>query len=545
MEPSLVSGDQVAHYRIVSRLGEGGMGEVYLATDTRLDRSVALKVLPTAVAHDPMRMERFDREAKAASALNHPNVAHIYEIGEDRGIHFLVMEFIEGQALDRRIDGRTLAVPELAEIGAQVADALDAAHAKGIVHRDIKPANIIITPRGIAKVLDFGLAKVAEPRGSAIETRVETRVLSAAGTLLGTVEYMSPEQALGRPVDHRTDLFSLGVVLYQMATGRLPFEGSNPSETIAHILDDSPAAMARFNYDVPEDLDRIVRKCLEKDRERRYQSARDLMVDLKGLTRERETAGPRRQPGAKIRAVIVDDEDLARQILREYLRGEEDVEIVAECGNGFAAVKTVTEQKPDLLFLDVQMPKLDGFEVLELVDREVAVVFVTAFDQYAMKAFDAAAVDYLLKPFGADRLRTALERVRRRLGENQPMPAIADLKSAARAPGQYVERIVVKDGSRVHVIPVGKLDFAEAQDDYVSLRSEKKNYLKQQTISSLEASLDPARFVRVHRSFLVNLERIAKIEPYTKDARLAMLSDGSQVPVSRAGYARLKELLER
>ena len=544
MEPSLTSGDQVAHYRIVSRLGEGGMGEVYLATDTRLDRSVALKVLPTAVAHDPMRMERFDREAKAASALNHPNVAHIYEIGEDRGIHFLVMEFIEGQALDRRIDERALPVPELAEIGAQIADALDAAHAKGIVHRDIKPANIIITPRGIAKVLDFGLAKVAEPRGPALETQMETRALSAAGSLIGTVEYMSPEQALGRPVDHRTDLFSLGVVLYQMATGRLPFEASNPSETIARILDDSPAAMARFNYDVPEALDRIVRKCLEKDRERRYQSARDLMVDLKGLTRERETAVPRRQPGAKIRAVIVDDEDLARQILREYLRGEEDIEIVAECANGFAAVKTLTEQKPDLLFLDVQMPKLDGFEVLELVDREVAVVFVTAFDQYAMKAFDAAAVDYLLKPFGADRLRTALERVRRRLGENQPMPPAADLKSAARAPGQYVERIVVKDGSRVHVIPVGKLDLAEAQDDYVSLRSEKKNYLKQQTISSLEASLDPARFVRVHRSFIVNLERIAKIEPYTKDARLAMLADGSQVPVSRAGYARLKELLE-
>jgi len=545
MEPSLASGDQVAHYRIISRLGEGGMGEVYLATDTRLDRSVALKVLPAAVAHNPMRMERFDREAKAASALNHPNVAHIYEIGEDRGVHFLVMEFIEGQALDRRIDGRALPVPELAEIGAQIADALDAAHAKGIVHRDIKPANVIITPRGSAKVLDFGLAKVAEPRGPALGTQMETRALSAAGALIGTVEYMSPEQALGRPVDHRTDLFSLGVVLYQMATGRLPFEGSNPSETIARILDDSPAAMARFNYDVPEDLDRIVRKCLEKDRERRYQSARDLMVDLKGLAREREAAGPRRQPGAKIRAVIVDDEDLARQILREYLRGEEDIEIVAECANGFAAVKAVAEQKPDLMFLDIQMPKLDGFEVLELVDREVAVVFVTAFDQYAMKAFDAAAVDYLLKPFAADRLRTALERVRRRLGENQPMPAAADLKSAARAPGQYVERIVVKDGSRVQVIPVGKLDFAEAQDDYVSLRSEKKNYLKQQTISSLEASLDPARFVRVHRSFIVNLERIAKIEPYTKDARLAMLADGSQVPVSRAGYARLKELLER
>ena len=204
--------------------------------------------------------------------------------------------------------------------------------------------------------------------------------------------------------------------------------------------------------------------------------------------RPRSLAGSRAR---KIRAVIVDDEDLARQILREYLRGEEDIEIVAECGNGFAAVKAVAEHKPDLLFLDVQMPKLDGFEVLELVDREVAVVFVTAFDQYAMKAFDAAAVDYLLKPFSADRLRTALERVRRRLGENPPMPVAAELKSAARAPGQYIERIVVKDGSRVHVIPVGKLDYAEAQDDYVSLRSEKKNYLKQQTISSLESSLDP------------------------------------------------------
>ncbi|MBZ5591780.1 MAG: protein kinase [Acidobacteriia bacterium] len=545
METALASGDSIAHYRIVSRLGEGGMGEVYLATDTRLDRSVALKVLPAAVARDPVRMERFDREAKAASALNHPNVAHIYEIGEADGIHFLVMEFIEGEPLDRRIDGRPLPVDDIGQIGAQIADALDTAHAKGIVHRDIKPANLMITPRGIVKVLDFGLAKVMERPSSSFHSQMATRTLSAAGELIGTVAYMSPEQALGRPVDHRTDIFSLGVVLYQMATGRMPFEGSSPSETIARILEAQPEAIARFNYEVPEDLDRIVRKCLEKDRERRYQSARDLMVDLKGIARERETAPSHRQANSKIRAVIVDDEDLARQLLCEYLRGEEDIEIVAECGNGFAAVKAVTEHKPDLLFLDIQMPKLDGFEVLELVDREVAVVFVTAFDQYAMKAFDAAAVDYLLKPFGADRFRTALERVRRRLGEKQPMPVAADLKSAARAPGQYVERIVVKDGSRVHVIPVGKLDFAEAQDDYVSLRSEKKNYLKQQTISSLEASLDPARFVRVHRSYIVNLERIAKIEPYTKDARLAVLSDGSQIPVSRAGYARLKELLEK
>ena len=544
MEPALKAGDNIAHYRIVSRLGQGGMGEVYLATDTRLDRSVALKVLPVAVAQDPGRMSRFEIEAKAASALNHPSVTQIYEIGEDRGIHFLVMEFIEGEALDRRMGERPLPVQEIAGIGSQIADALDTAHAKGIVHRDIKPANIMLTPRGHVKVLDFGLAKMTEAR-PAQGSNADTRFLSEPGALLGTVEYMSPEQALGRPVDARTDIFSLGVVLYQMATGRLPFAGSSPSETIARILEAQPDAMARFNYQLPEELDRIVRKCLEKDRERRYASARDLMVDLQGLLRAREPAGAARGAGSKIRIVIVDDEELARQILREYLRHEEDIEIVAECGNGFAAVKAVAEHRPDLLLLDVQMPKLDGFEVLELIDREVAVVFVTAFDQYAMKAFDAAAVDYLLKPFSAERLKTSLERVRRRLGEKPPMPAAVELKAAARAPDQYAQRIVVKDGSRVHVIPVERLDYAEAQDDYVSLRSEKKNYLKQQTISSLEASLDPARFVRVHRSYVVNLERLAKIEPYTKDARLALLADGTQIPVSRAGYARLKELLER
>jgi two-component system LytT family response regulator len=545
MAPALAAGDGIGPYRIQSRLGEGGMGEVYLATDTRLDRNVALKILPPALAQDRDHMERFDREAKSASALNHPNVAHIYEIGEARGIHFLSMEFIEGEPLESLIDGKPLGVAEISQIGSQIADALDAAHAKGIVHRDIKPANIMITPRGHVKVLDFGLAKVVDGPRAPSRSQLETRYVSTAGALLGTVEYMSPEQALGRAVDHRSDIFSLGVVLYQMATGRVPFAGSTPSETIARILEAQPEAMARFNYDLPEALDRIVRKCLEKDRERRYQSARDVMVDLQELSREREAAPAPHRTSSKIRVIIVDDEDLARQLLREYLKGEHDVEIVAECANGFAAVKAVSEHKPDLMFLDVQMPKLDGFEVLELVDCEVAVVFVTAFDQYAMKAFDAAAVDYLLKPFGRDRLQTALQRVRRRLGENHPTPSAADLKVAARAPDQYTERIVVKDGSRVQIIPVGKLDYAEAQDDYVSLHSEKKNYLKQQTISNLESALDPARFVRVHRSFIVNLERIAKIEPYTKDTRVVLLSDGSQIPVSRAGYARLKQLLER
>jgi two-component system LytT family response regulator len=246
-----------------------------------------------------------------------------------------------------------------------------------------------------------------------------------------------------------------------------------------------------------------------------------------------------------IRAILVDDEDLARQILREYLSQEEDVEIIAECNNGFDAVKAIAEWKPDLAFLDVQMPKLDGFEVLELVDSNLAVVFVTAYDQYAMKAFDAAAVDYLLKPFDANRLRIALEKARRRLEERLPVPPAAELKQAARPPGQWPERIVVKDGARVHIIPIAQLEYAEAQDDYVALHSGGKSYLKQQTISSLEESLDPLKFVRVHRSFLINLERVSKIEPYTKDSRLAILASGAQVPVSRAGYLRLKEAMER
>ncbi len=246
----------------------------------------------------------------------------------------------------------------------------------------------------------------------------------------------------------------------------------------------------------------------------------------------------------KMRAILADDEELARLVLREYIGQEGDIDIVAECTNGFDAVKAIGEWKPDLLFLDIQMPKLDGFEVLELVDSGPAVVFVTAYDQYAMKAFDAAAVDYLLKPFDLARFRAALERVRARLREKAPAIPAADLRNAAQAPGQKVERVVVRDGAKVHIIPVSQLDYAEAQDDYVSLHSGGKSYLKQQTISSLEESLDTAKFVRVHRSFLINLERVAKIEPYTKDTRLAVLADGAKIPVSRAGYLRLKEAMD-
>jgi two-component system LytT family response regulator len=245
-----------------------------------------------------------------------------------------------------------------------------------------------------------------------------------------------------------------------------------------------------------------------------------------------------------IRALIADDEELARHILREYLANQPDIQIVGECDNGFASVKAISELKPDLLFLDVQMPKLDGFEVLELVDAKLAVVFVTAYDQYATKAFDAAAVDYLLKPFDLARFQSALDRVRQRLALPQPPTlAPAELRNAALPPGRHTERIVIRDGAKVHILPVAQIDYVEAQDDYLAFHSTGKSYLKQQTISSLEESLDPSQFIRVHRSFIVNLERIRKIEAYTKDARLAILDDGSKIPVSRAGYLKLKEVM--
>jgi two-component system, LytTR family, response regulator len=246
-----------------------------------------------------------------------------------------------------------------------------------------------------------------------------------------------------------------------------------------------------------------------------------------------------------IRAMIVDDEELARGLVREYLNEEEDIEIVGDCANGFEAVKAISELKPDLLFLDVQMPKLDGFEVLELTGAPVEVIFVTAYDQFAMKAFDAAAVDYLLKPFSIQRFRIALDRARNRLRESQSVTVDpAALKNASRKPDEFLQRIVVRDGSKVHVIPVDKLDYAEVQDDYVGLRSGGRTYLKQQSMASLESSLDPARFLRIHRAYLVNIEKITKIDQDMAGARVAVLADGSEVPLSRSGYARFRELFE-
>jgi len=246
----------------------------------------------------------------------------------------------------------------------------------------------------------------------------------------------------------------------------------------------------------------------------------------------------------KIRIAIVDDEELARKLLREYLSVYEDVEVVAECANGFEAVKAVTDLKPDLLLLDIQMPRLNGFEVLELIGREAGVIFVTAYDQYALRAFDVHAVDYLLKPVSEERLQEALERARSRLASKSPVVAPTQLSALARPAGAHLERVAIRDGANVNVIPVSKIDYVEAQDDYVCFHAEGKRFLKQQTLAEIETSLDPAQFARIHRSYILNIDRLAKLELYAKDSHAAILRNGTRLVVSRSGYARLNAVLK-
>src|SRR5438874_10421965 len=244
-----------------------------------------------------------------------------------------------------------------------------------------------------------------------------------------------------------------------------------------------------------------------------------------------------------LRIVIVDDEALARAVVREYASADPDVEIIAECGNGFDAVKAVAEHKPDLVLLDVQMPKLDGFEVLELLGRDQPVVFITAYDQYALRAFEVHAVDYLLKPFSAERFQEAMARARERQRAKAASPDVAAIVRDARPRSGPAERVLIRDGANVHVLPVDAIDYVEAQDDYVAFKSAGRQYLKDQTLAAVEAALDPSRFVRIHRSYVLNVDRIAKVELYAKDSSTAILRDGTRLPVSRSGYAALSQLL--
>jgi serine/threonine protein kinase/Flp pilus assembly protein TadD len=289
----------VSHYRIVKKIGSGGMGEVYLAEDAKLHRQVALKMLPPERGADPQRLQRFLREAYAASSLTHPNIAVIYEAGEtEQKAPFIAMEYVAGEGLDSRLSKGPLPADAIVELGVEIADALDEAHSKGIIHRDLKPSNVMLTPRGHAKVLDFGLAKMMIV-ADGLESDSSTDVKSTPGALMGTIPYMSPEQALGRALDHRSDIFSFGALLYEMATGQRAFQGRSSTEIVEQISHRQPRAIAQLNYEIPDELERVIRKCLEKDPESRYQSAQDIVVDLKTLSRDRIAEASLRAPPSK------------------------------------------------------------------------------------------------------------------------------------------------------------------------------------------------------------------------------------------------------
>jgi DNA-binding LytR/AlgR family response regulator/predicted Ser/Thr protein kinase len=494
-------GRRLSHYDVLEELGRGGMGVVYRAFDTSLGREVALKVLSPGASRDPEQERRLRLEARAAAVLAHPAVAVVYEIDEEQDATFIAMELVRGRPLASLLAGTPLAPARALDLAIEVAEGLSEAHARGVVHRDLKPKNVMLTESGHAKIIDFGLAKLVRPRPP-FESGSDTPAWGDTdpGRILGTAAYMSPEQVRGAEVDARADIFAFGALLYEMLSGEPAFRRETGVETLHAVLKEPAPRLPEGELGAAAPvLQRVLDRCLAKSPADRHASAAELAADLREARRRLDgDAAPAPSKAAvapaapvaaapasgPLRVLVVDDEEPARAVLREYVERAGGAEVVGECRNGFEAVKAVHELTPDLLFLDIQMPKLNGFEVLELLGRDVAVVFATAFDEHAIRAFEVNAVDYILKPVSPERVAAALERARQRLAARAPIP-VAELTEAARPQGTPVSRIVVRQGPRVHVIAADKLDYAEAQDDYVSLNSVGKCYLKQLTLWDL------------------------------------------------------------
>ncbi len=464
-DSTLGVGTTISHYRILSHLGAGGMGEVYLAEDIRLRRRVALKLLSLDLTRNEGRLSRFEQEAQAASALNHPNIITIHEIGQVDRTHFIATEFIDGVTLRRRmIEGR-MNLTEVLDVAMQTASALVAAHEAGVVHRDIKPENVMLRTDGFVKVLDFGLAKLTEKEkmpGADPEAPTLTKADTAFGIVMGTVSYMSPEQASGlKDIDELTDIWSLGVVIYEMVAHRLPFgfEGATPTQIISLIIQKEAPPLKQFASEIPDELNRIVMKALENTRADRYQSAGEMLVDLRRLNKQvqreaeqersitAESVGGSAASSAQRETTIIvaDDHPIFRQGLKQLIERELGFRVIAEAEDGAAALGLIKTHLPMVAVLDLDMPEMDGFSVagqVQKLDLPVKVIILTMHkdELHVNRAIDLSVSGYVLKDGAVHEIINCIKTVK--TGRQYFTPALSSLLlNRSRRPPQAQEQL--------------------------------------------------------------------------------------------------------